>query len=154
MAGEWIKMRVDLASDPAVIRIRRATGLDADAVVGKLHRLWSWADTHTADGFAAGLDAEWVDEFAGVAGFAVAMRDAGWLEVDPAGVRFANFDRHNGQPAKARGLAKTRMQRIRCAPSATEAQPEEEKRREEKNKDIPAAPVATSEPQEIGRAHV
>jgi len=79
MAADWIKMRTDLAGDPAVIRIRRATGLDADAVVGKLHRLWSWADAHTADGFAAGLDAEWVDEFAGCAGFAASMASAGWL---------------------------------------------------------------------------
>ena len=50
MSGEWIKMRLDLASDPAVIRIRRSLGLDVDAVVGKLHRLWSWADAHTVDG--------------------------------------------------------------------------------------------------------
>lgn len=144
MAADWIKMRTDLAGDPAVIRIRRATGLDSDAVVGKLHRLWSWADAHTADGFASGLDGEWVDEFAGCHGFAAAMAAAGWLEVDPAGVRFANFDRHNGHPAKVRALAKTRMERIRCATSATQAQPE--KRREEKSTDIPAAPVATSEP--------
>ena len=144
MAGEWIKMRIDLAADPAVIRIRRATGLDADAVVGKLHRLWSWADAHTADGFAAGLDAEWVDEFAGCQGFAAAMIAAGWLAADDCGVRFANFDRHNGQPAKVRALRKNRMERIRGAARATDAPPE--KRREEKNKDIQAAPVATSEP--------
>ena len=150
MAGEWIKMRIDLAADPAVIRIRRATGLDADAVVGKLHRLWSWADAHTADGFAAGLDAEWVDEFAGCAGFAAAMSAAGWLEVDAAGVRFANFDRHNGQPAKVRALRKTRMERFRGAARATDAPPEEEKRREEEY--IPAAPVPTSEPAKPSRS--
>lgn len=144
MAGEWIKMRIDLAADPAVIRIRRATGIDADAVVGKLHRLWSWADAHTADGFAAGLDAEWVDEFAGCQGFAAAMAAAGWLEVDTNGVRFANFERHNGQPAKVRALRKTRMERFRGAARATDAPPE--KRREEKKEDIPAAPVATSDP--------
>jgi hypothetical protein len=147
LAGDWIKMRHDLGSDPAVIRIRRATGLDVDAVVGKLHRLWSWADTHTADGQAVGLDAAWVDEFAGATGFAAAMQDAGWLEVKDSGVLFVNFDRHNGQPAKTRALAKTRMMRSRCAVSATEAQPEkrrEEKRREEEIQ--PAAPVATSDP--------
>jgi len=150
MAGEWIKMRIDLAADPAVIRIRRATGVDADAVVGKLHRLWSWADAHTADGFAAGLDAEWVDEFAGCAGFAAAMSAAGWLEVDADGVRFANFDRHNGQPAKVRALRKTRMERFRGAARATDAPPEEEKRREEEIQ--PAAPVPTSEPAKPSRS--
>ena len=138
-------MRIDLADDPAVIRIRRATGIDADAVVGKLHRLWSWADAHTTDGFADGLDAEWVDEFVGCQGFAEAMTAAGWLASEEGGIRFANFDRHNGQPAKVRALGKNRMKRIRCAGSATVAQPEEEKRREEEEY-IPAAPVPTSKP--------
>lgn len=148
MAGEWIKMRLDLASDPAVIRIRRATGLDADSVVGKLHRLWSWADAHTADGFAAGLDAEWVDELVGVQGFAAVMADAGWLQIDDAGIRLANFDRHNGQTAKVRALRKTRMERFRGAARATDAPLEEEKKKNKKREeeDIPAAPVPTSKP--------
>ena len=152
MAGEWIKMRIDLASDPAVVRIRRATGIDADSVVGKLHRLWAWADTHTSDGTAAGLDVEWVDELAGCKGFGEAMIAAGWLQVDANGLRFANFDRHNGQPAKVRALRKTRMERFRGAARATEAPPEEEKRREEKKKDIPAAPVPTSDPPAASRS--
>ena len=135
MAGEWIKMRVDLADDPAVIRIRRATGIDRDAVVGKLHRLWAWADAHTADGFAEGLDAEWVDEFTGCQGFASAMTSAGWLDSEADGIRFANFDRHNGKPAKVRALGKTRMQRIRCATSATESEQERNQRREEKRRE-------------------
>ena len=143
MAGDWIKMRLDLASDPAVVRIRRATGLDADSVVGKLHRLWGWADTHTADGSAAGLDVEWVDELAGASGFGTAMVAAGWLVADDAGVRFVNFERHNGQCGKVRALRKTRMERFRGARSATDAPPE--KRREEES-NTPAAQVATSEP--------
>ena len=145
MAGEWIKMRIDLASDPAVVRIRRATGLDADSVVGKLHRLWGWADVHTADGSAVGLDVDWVDELVGVPGFGAAMIAAGWLEADGTGIRFANFDKHNGQPAKVRALGKNRMKRVRCAGSATSASLEEEKRREEKE-ELPAAQVATSVP--------
>ena len=152
MAGEWIKMRIDLASDPAVVRIRRATGIDADAVVGKLHRLWAWADTHTSDGTAAGLDVEWVDELAGCKGFGEAMIASGWLHVDANGLRFANFDRHNGQPAKVRALRKTRMERFRGAARATDAPPEEEKRRVEEEKEIPAAPVPTSDPPTASRS--
>lgn len=34
MAGDWIKMRVDLRDDPDVIGIAAATGLDEDTVVG------------------------------------------------------------------------------------------------------------------------
>ena len=152
MAGEWIKMRIDLASDPAVVRIRRATGIDADAVVGKLHRLWAWADTHTADGTAAGLDVEWVDELTGCKGFGDAMIATGWLEADADGLRFANFERHNGQPAKVRALRKTRMERFRGAARATDAPPEKRREEEEKKKDIPAAPVPTSDPPRAARS--
>jgi hypothetical protein len=154
MSGDWIKMRSGLAADPAVIRIRRTCGLDVDAVVGKLHRLWSWADAHTVDGTADGLDLDWVDETAGAAGFGACMIAAGWLEETPRGVRFANFGRHNGQSAKVRALAQTRMKRTRCADSATESEQKantsatrEEKRREEKKREelnTPAAPVAAS----------
>lgn len=137
MAGDWIKMRVDLASDPAVIRIRRATGLDADSVVGKLHRIWGWADLHTRDGEAPGIDVEWVDELVGVPGFGAAMVAAGWLAEDDAGIRFANFDRHNGKSAKVRALGKTRMERVRCATSATENEQQRNQRREEKRREEP-----------------
>ena len=143
MAGEWIKMRLDLASDPGVNRIRKATGIDADAIVGKLHRLWSWADVHTTDGIASGVDSGWVDEFAGVTGFAEGMIAAGWLECDTESVRFSNFDRHNGLSAKRRCTQKTRVERSR-AQSVTVAALQNahtlrtdcapEKRREEKNK--------------------
>ena len=143
MAGEWIKMRLDLASDPGVNRIRKATGIDADAIVGKLHRLWSWADVHTTDGIASGVDSGWVDEFAGVTGFAEGMIAAGWLECDTESVRFSNFDRHNGLSAKRRCTQKTRTERSRAQSvtvaalqnahnTVTECAPE--KRREEKNK--------------------
>lgn len=154
MAGEWIKMRIDLASDPAVVRIRRATGIDADSVVGKLHRLWAWADTHTADGTAAGLDVEWVDELTGCKGFGEAMIATGWLAADACGLRFANFERHNGRPAKVRALAKTRMERVRCATSATEAQPEEEKNKRREREEIhkPPSVVPTSDPPRASRS--
>jgi hypothetical protein len=139
MAGEWIKMRLDLATDPGVNRIRRATQLDSDAIVGKLHRLWSWADVHTADGIATGVDAEWVDEFAGVTGFADGMIAAGWLECDTDSVRFANFDRHNGASAKRRCAQKTRVENSRAQSVTlpahtlrTECAPE--KRREEERR--------------------
>jgi len=141
MAGEWIKMRLDLASDPGVNRIRKATGIDADSIVGKLHRLWSWADVHTTDGIASGVDSEWVDEFAGVTGFADGMIAAGWLECDTESVRFSNFDRHNGLSAKRRCTQKTRTERHRAQSvtvaalqnahnTVTDCAPE--KRREEK----------------------
>lgn len=145
MAGDWLKMRHDLADDPATIRIAAVCGLDEDAVVGKLHRIWSWADRHTADGHAEGIGPAWVDRTVRCEGFAAAMVAVGWLEQTETGMAFPRFDRHCGQTAKARALTKNRMERLRSDPvtlrasqngepcdaaSVTNASPE--KRREEK----------------------
>lgn len=133
MAGDWIKMRKDLSTDPAVILIAEATGLDEDSVVGKLHRVWCWADSQLRDGNAASVTKKWIDRYTNVAGFADAMERAGWLEVTEEGIAFPNFDRHNGQPAKARALTSIRVaasrQRNCNGASVTETLPE--KRREE-----------------------
>jgi hypothetical protein len=129
MAGDWIKMRTDLADDPAVIAIAAALELSEDTVVGKLHRLWSWADRHTTDGNAGSVTYMWIDRYISVTGFAEALEEVGWLLNDGATISFPNFDRHNGQSAKARALT---MKRVRNARGVTEALPE--KRREDKSK--------------------
>ena len=42
MAGDWIKMRRELAMDPDVVEIAAKSGLDEFGVVGRLHAVWSW----------------------------------------------------------------------------------------------------------------
>ena len=49
MAGDWIKMRVDLNEDPAVVGMAIALDTDEHSVVGRLHKLWSWADNRCAN---------------------------------------------------------------------------------------------------------
>jgi hypothetical protein len=114
MACDWIKMRIDIYDDPAVIAIALSTGLDQDAVVGKLHRLWSWADKHTKDGKTPGIVKEWVDRYVGKQGFADAMIRAGWLYADESGIELPNFERHNGHTAKQRGDAQIRQRLSRA----------------------------------------
>lgn len=109
MAGDWIKMRTDLADDPAVIRLAAQLDLSEDDVVGKLHRLWSWADRHTVDGVAQGISERWVDRYVGKSGFADLMRQVGWLVLTEEAICFPNFDRHNGASAKKRGEATIRQ---------------------------------------------
>lgn len=102
MAGDWIKMRMDLPDDPAVISISAAVELDEDAVVGKLHRLWSWADRHTIDGRTCGVTRAWVDRYVARQGFASAMESVGWLHFEGDTLVFPHFDKHNGMTAKVR----------------------------------------------------
>lgn len=109
MAGDWIKMRVDLGDDPAVVRIASGLDMSEDEVVGKLHRLWSWADRHTTDGTAPAITPKWVDRYVGCAGFAEAMVKSSWISFSEDGVLFPHFDRHNGDSAKRRGEAAIRQ---------------------------------------------
>jgi len=102
VAGDWIKMRVALRDDPSVIGVAEATSLDEDTVVGKLHRLWSWADQHTTDGRAAGITPRWVDKYLGFTGISDALVSAGWLVFEPGYMILPAFDKHNGSSAKSR----------------------------------------------------
>ncbi|HUW51899.1 MAG TPA: hypothetical protein VMV99_00570 [Rhodanobacter sp.] len=113
MAGDWIKMRIDLGEDPAVIGMADALGLDEFAVVGRLHALWGWVDSQSRDGHASGVTEKWIDRKVQREGFAEAMACAGWLRVTESGVEFPHFDRHNGETAKQRGLAAMRQKRSR-----------------------------------------
>lgn len=98
----WIKMRTDLADDPAVVSMAARLNITEDEVVGKLHKLWSWADRHTTDGTAPGITAAWVNRYVG-SGFAEAMEAVNWVAFSPEGIEFPNFERHNGASAKRRG---------------------------------------------------
>lgn len=109
MAGDWIKMRVDLMDDPSVVAIAVRLDMDEDHVVGKLHRLWSWADRHTIDGATSGVNDTWVDRFVAKKGFAAAMADVGWLVIGTDGIRFPGFEKHNGESAKKRADAQQRQ---------------------------------------------
>jgi hypothetical protein len=108
MAGDWIKMRNDLADDPAVVLVAGILDISEDEIVGKLHRLWSWADKHTTDGTAPAITPKWVDRYVGAQGFAAALQRAGWLCFTEDGIEVPHFSRHNGESAKKRADATVR----------------------------------------------
>lgn len=134
MAGDWIKMRHNLETDPDVLRIAESVSVDRFSVVGRLHMIWSWADQHSIDGCAISATTSFLDELVCCAGFCKALRSVGWLDGRDWELSFPNFSRHNGESAKKRAQAKKTMARKRSAIAtnvAHNAQPE--KRREEKS---------------------
>jgi len=140
MAGDWIKMRNDLSTDPAVIALAAKLDIEEDTIVGKLHRLWAWADQHTEDGNAHGVTETWIDRYLGVTGFAEGMHEVGWLNCTEEGVEFPNFEVHNGKSAGRRALTARRVAKSKAKSNAASvtaplltALPKEEKRREEKS---------------------
>lgn len=115
MAGDWIKMRTDLSDDPAVVAMAVRLEIDEDHVVGKLHRIWAWADRHTIDGATSGVNEAWVDKFVAKRGFAAAMQSVGWLVIAEDGIRFPGFEKHNGESAKKRADAQQRQRASRAS---------------------------------------
>ena len=167
MAGDWIKMRAALTTCPKVAAMARAIGLADEfsglsrhsmrlLVVGGLHAVWAAVNEHTADGVMANAYPEDLDDIAGIKGFGSAMRSAGWLEADEAAqtLTFPNFGQWN-TPAKdttaAERMRKHRAKQDVARNTVTVTEPLRvtvalDKTRQDKREDIPAAPVATSQP--------
>lgn len=140
MAGDWMKVEVSLPDKAEVWAIADEIGIDPDAVVGKLFRVWRWFDAHTTNGNALSVTKKLLDREVGVTGFMDAMQNNGWLELDGNEVRIPNFDRHNSKSAKNRALGRKRVEKHRNAQSVTDALPE--KRREETEKEVHTSTAA------------
>jgi hypothetical protein len=137
MAGDWIKMRSALLSNPKVHTIARLVGECRDAsrvlttgascppcevlsrnalrnvTVTALLLVWSSANEHTSDGVMRCCDLVDIDEIAGIPSFGEAMEHVGWAlhDVEKAAIILPNFTEWN-TPAKDRTAAE-RQRRFR-----------------------------------------
>jgi hypothetical protein len=158
MAGDWIKMRSNIKDDPDVVLIAGKLSTDEFSVIGRLHAVWAWLDQHSADGISVRTTSAYLDRLTACPGFAEALRAVGWLDGRDGSLTFPNFEKHNGETAKARALAKNRMQKqernISYASSVRSvtqtASPE--KRREEKSVGSAARPAGIEEAFEFSKA--
>ncbi len=137
-------MRLDLSDDPAVLSMCSKTGLDSYAVIGRLHKLWSWANRHLVEGEAPNIPGTWIDRYVECEGFAGAMSSAGWLTIVDGGISFPKFDSWNSGSAKRRLKETKRKQTNRTStvrnPSASDADKSgtrQEESREEINTPLP-----------------
>lgn len=137
MAGDWIKMRTNLDTDPAVVRIASGLKLDRFAIVGRLHKIWAWANEHSVDGQDVPVDADFLDSLVATPEFSAQLRSVGWLSGRDGSLSFPNFLRHNGDSAKQRALDAERKRNVRKqsekCPDDNRTKTGPEKRREEKS---------------------
>ena len=84
--------------------------IDVDSVVGKLVRLWSWAELSNVDPNDLNVTKEFIDRLCGRKGFAEALIQIDWLQQEGENLRFPNFSRHNGNASKVRGLTARRVE--------------------------------------------
>jgi hypothetical protein len=141
MAGDWMKIELELPDKPEVHAIAGTLNIDPDAVVGKLIRVWQWFDKHTTDGNAYGVTYSLADRISGVTGFGEAMSFVGWLEQQDKHLVMPKFDRHTSASAKTRALTAKRVANHKTKTNAdgnadtvngvvSDALPKEEKRRD------------------------
>lgn len=129
----WIKFESTTHDKQEVWQIASTLGIDPDAVVGKLLRVWVWFDMQTKDGNAASVTKSLLDRCVGVTGFCDSMISVGWMNESDGVISLPNFDRHNGQTAKNRALGAIRAQKSRSRNASTVTPSLPEKRREDKN---------------------
>jgi len=139
MGVSWIKFETSTSDKPEVWQIADSLGIDPDAVVGKLLRIWAWFDDQTENGNAPLTVGALLDRKVGVSGFVNAMISAGWMNEKNGVLTLPNFERHNGETAKARALTAKRVAKhkekgnaVANATLTVGALPREEKRRGEK----------------------
>ena len=169
MAGDWIKVRVNLRKTPQVKGIAVRLNLTPRDVVGRLVDVWGIGDAYAIareslsrfcpgeggtnvpdiEGFLSHYTFADLDEEAGQTGFANAMHLEGWLDLYDGGLAFPEWDQHHSKSAKERACEqkKKRNQRRsekKCPGASGTNVPHEqglEKRREDSN--TPIVPKGT-----------
>lgn len=119
----WIKMRVELRDDPNVISMGSRLDVKCDMVVGKLHRFWSWIDTHCRAGkvpmvgHSADQLRKYLDQLCDQNGFASALENVKWLRLRDGEIIIPNWKRHLSQCAKKRATDAKRAKKSRAKAS-------------------------------------
>ena len=94
----WIELHDTLPDHPKVIDLSHALGLDKDAVVGKLVRLWTWALNNRETGIFAERDASTIAEIMRYKGkperLIEAMKEAHLLDESDGNLVIHDWDEH------------------------------------------------------------
>ncbi|WP_395732530.1 hypothetical protein [Prosthecobacter sp.] len=118
MRRPWIKIEICTPDKPEICSLATQLRLDDDAVVGKLVRLWSWAELNRIDPNDLGVTKEFIDKIVGRKGFAAALEKTGWLIETNEKLSFRNFKRHNSPVAQNKALTAKRVARHRLRKAA------------------------------------
>jgi hypothetical protein len=124
MRRSWIKIETNTPDKPEVCIIASQLRMDSDAVMGKLVRLWAWAELNVSGNNDTSVTPEFLDKVVGKKGFSAALIKAGWLKEMEDRLEFPNFSRHNGREAKGRAQTALRVSRHRAQKAKVVVTPE------------------------------
>jgi len=122
MRRPWIKIEICTPDKPEVCSLATHLRMDSDAVVGKLVRLWSWAELNRINPNDLGVTKEFIDKLVGRKGFAQALEKTGWLIETGEKLSFRNFKRHNSPVAQNKALTAKRVARHRLRKAKVQEQ--------------------------------
>ena len=178
MANDWIRVRMDIHEDPAILQIAAKLDVRAETVVGYCVRFWSWASRHMSQedrdicpaGSVAGIEMAHIEQVLNMPNFLQMLLEVGWLErnlidnlIDNLTVlTIPKFDRWLSESAKQRGLEAERKRAQRAKEKVSHKNwdnvpPREEKRREEKKqkrRGVDNFPAGKSSPPPKGQEFV
>ncbi len=127
MPGDWIKVDIDTANKPEVLKLARLLTIPKAHAFGLVVSFWGWCDKNTANGEIVGVSEEDVDILLSQPGFAKALQEVGWMQFDSKVPRIVipSFEVHNSESAKKRAQKTKRQQKWRegVAPENKERAP-------------------------------
>lgn len=109
MNGDWIKIEHVMPDKPEIVKMASLLGIEQDLVVGKIIRLWIWADQQEETCEDMPITYEFIDRITFCNGFANALADVGWLYGFDGFISFPNFDSHNGKSTKKKAVTSKRV---------------------------------------------
>lgn len=132
--AKWIKVETHTPDKAEIRQVARLCHCSkADAFLA-FFRVYVWLDEQTEDGYVDFFTPEDADDIAGLKGFGEALEAVRWITFSQAGAVVSNWDRHNGESAKKRGLAAERIKRYRQAhPEYGADDPKSKNRRNDKS---------------------
>jgi len=111
--AEWIKLEHTTPDKPEIVQLAAHLDIDHDAAFGKCVRFWIWTDQQSQNGHDLTVTSAFLDRLTNCPGFTDALVKVGWLRKRNTNFSVPNFDRHNGQTAKNRALARDRKRASR-----------------------------------------
>lgn len=119
MADFWIKIEKSTPDKPEIFEMSEILEIDPDAVLGKLIRVWCWADSNSENGHIKSVTSVLIDRLTMSPGFADAMKTVGWLSEND----IPNFGRHLGESAKKRAKDAERKRKSRASSEKCHTKP-------------------------------
>lgn len=102
MAGEWFAVDCCLETKPETVEILVATGEPVDVVIGRLVRLWAWAQLNSEDGSLKATTAILARVAGGDSKFWEIVAGTGWIEIGDKTITIAGWEKRFSQAAKRR----------------------------------------------------